>query len=121
MNEAPEHYKTHLTEEMVGSLKFQVRALASLDESAAATYRALADARRTEEYAELCPYFGIVWPAARVLAQYITTTLSQENLAGKTMLELGCGLGLPGMTAAQLGAQVTLTDFHPHAAAFIED
>jgi predicted nicotinamide N-methyase len=36
------------------------------------------------------------------------------ELEGRTVLELGAGLGLPGMLASSLGAeQVVLTDYHP--------
>jgi 2-polyprenyl-3-methyl-5-hydroxy-6-metoxy-1,4-benzoquinol methylase len=36
-------------------------------------------------------------------------------LSGERVLELGCGLGLVGITAGLCGAKVLLTDFMPHA------
>ena len=37
----------------------------------------------------------------------------RTDLPGTRVIELGCGLGLPAILAAKLGAQVTATDFHP--------
>lgn len=57
------------------------------------------------------PCWAEVWPAAIALAGY----LSGLELQGKRVLELGCGLGLPGLVAAVRGAQVTFSDYHPEA------
>ncbi|XP_053606014.1 protein N-lysine methyltransferase METTL21D-like [Plodia interpunctella] len=54
----------------------------------------------------------VVWDASLVLAKYLET-MSQNRadfLSGTKVLELGSGLGVVGLTAATLGAQVTLTD-----------
>ncbi|TYH59160.1 hypothetical protein ES332_D08G204500v1 [Gossypium tomentosum] len=49
-----------------------------------------------------------VWDSALVLSRWIPTHL---NFQGKSVLELGAGAGLPGLTAALLGAnRVVLTD-----------
>ncbi|KAM7254186.1 hypothetical protein ACFE04_031868 [Oxalis oulophora] len=49
-----------------------------------------------------------VWDSALILSQWIHTHLDFTN---KSVLELGSGTGLPGLTAAQLGARrVVLTD-----------
>lgn len=39
-------------------------------------------------------------------------------MAGKDLLELGCGLGLAGIAAAQAGARVMMTDYEEDALAF---
>lgn len=54
----------------------------------------------------------VVWDACLVLAKYLETICHQKPdfLSGLKVLELGCGLGVVGLTAATLGAQVTLTD-----------
>ena len=57
------------------------------------------------------PYYAILWPAARGLADYLWH--ERDGLKGKTVIELGCGLGLPSILAAKLGALVQATDFHP--------
>ena len=51
-----------------------------------------------------------VWHAAIRAIEYLDKHFSQELHLGATLLELGCGLGIPGMIACQLGAQVLLTD-----------
>ncbi|XVF13528.1 hypothetical protein REPUB_Repub08aG0215400 [Reevesia pubescens] len=49
-----------------------------------------------------------LWDSALVLSQWISTHL---NFQGRSVLELGAGAGLPGLTAALLGAsRVLLTD-----------
>ncbi|KAJ2947456.1 hypothetical protein O0L34_g17240 [Tuta absoluta] len=54
----------------------------------------------------------VVWDASLVLAKYLETICHQKAdfLSGLKVLELGAGLGVVGLTAATLGAQVTLTD-----------
>lgn len=68
---------------------------------------------------DLCPYFGVVWPSARALSEHLAS-LGPETFQGAQVLELGCGLALPSLIAAKLGAQVTATDFHPEVPAFLE-
>jgi predicted nicotinamide N-methyase len=54
------------------------------------------------------PFGLMLWESAVALAQYLTEhpTLA----AGKSVLELGAGLGLTGVVASHLGATVTQTD-----------
>jgi predicted nicotinamide N-methyase len=49
------------------------------------------------------PYWAHCWSGARVLAERVPRD------AGR-VLEIGCGLGLPGVTAARRGARVVLAD-----------
>ncbi|CAL8069029.1 unnamed protein product [Orchesella dallaii] len=49
-----------------------------------------------------------VWPSAPILAWYLFE--NRHHLPGKRVLELGAGTALPGVVAALLGAQVTLSD-----------
>jgi predicted nicotinamide N-methyase len=57
------------------------------------------------------PYYAILWPAAQGLAH--TLWQQRSTLNGERVIELGCGLGLPSILAAKLGATVQATDFHP--------
>ncbi len=61
---------------------------------------------------ERLPYWAMLWPASIALANYFSEL---PELAGKSVLELGAGLALPGLAAAQAGARVTLTDWYEEA------
>ncbi|MCB2225253.1 MAG: hypothetical protein KQH53_01150 [Desulfarculaceae bacterium] len=70
-------------------------------------------AASAEGEAEL-PYWTKLWPAAMVMAQFaLRLTKSKEPL-----LELGAGLGLPGLVAAAGGRPVVLSDLDPDAMEF---
>jgi predicted nicotinamide N-methyase len=56
----------------------------------------------------LLPYGVALWPSSIALALEMASR--GETLAGKTVLELGAGTGLPGIVAASFGARVTQTD-----------
>jgi predicted nicotinamide N-methyase len=54
------------------------------------------------------PYGVMLWPASLALAHEVLTRA--EQLAGKRVLELGAGTGIPGIVAATLGADVLQVD-----------
>ncbi len=58
------------------------------------------------------PLWAEIWPAARGLSQFIWENM---NFSGQKVLELGCGLGLPGIVAGLKGARVTFSDYQPDA------
>ena len=60
---------------------------------------------------ERLPYWADLWPSSRQLA----TTLLAERGEGRTLLELGCGLGLPTIAAMRVGFTVTATDYYQDA------
>lgn len=66
---------------------------------------------------ERIPYFADLWPSAIHLADYLLTY--PEMVAGKAVLEIGCGSGLSGLAAGLAGArQVVMTDYLPDALEF---
>ena len=77
----------------------------------------LLDAISPDEFAvdERLPYWAELWPSYRELARFC---LNETPLRGKTVLELGCGLGLAGIAAAAAGAHVVFTDYEPDALSF---
>jgi predicted nicotinamide N-methyase len=64
------------------------------------------------------PYWADLWPAARMLAKAI---LRQTWPAGLHALEIGCGLGLPGIAALAQGLRVTFSDYDATALRFASD
>jgi predicted nicotinamide N-methyase len=60
------------------------------------------------------PFWTQLWPSGAALARAIAT----RPLAGRRVLDLGCGLGLVGVTAALAGATVLAVDRSPEATAF---
>jgi predicted nicotinamide N-methyase len=61
------------------------------------------------------PIFGVVWPAGIALAQ----EMSQFAVAGKSILEVGCGIGLCSLVLQRRGANITASDYHPLAEEFL--
>lgn len=67
---------------------------------------------------EYMPYWCDLWPAARMLAKAI---LRHDWPPGLQALELGCGLGLPGVAAMKKGMHVTFSDYDATALRFAAD
>lgn len=63
---------------------------------------------------ERLPYWAAIWPSAMALTQH----LSEQDLSGKKVIELGCGVGLPSVVALDQGAEVTATDHYTIALDF---
>lgn len=60
------------------------------------------------------PYWADIWPSSRVLARAV----AGETGAGRTMLELGSGLGLAAIGALRAGYDVLATDYYDDALLF---
>ena len=67
---------------------------------------------------ENVPYGFLLWESAIGLAQLLAE--QPALVAGKRVLELGAGVGLAGLMAAALGAQVWQTDHQPDALALAQ-
>ncbi|MFK7848531.1 MAG: methyltransferase [Rhodothermales bacterium] len=61
--------------------------------------------------------FGVVWKAGEVLAH----EMAQFNIEGKRILEVGCGMALASLLLKCRGADITATDYHPEAGAFLTE
>lgn len=57
---------------------------------------------------ERLPYWADLWPSAIALALRVANL----DLTGKSVVELGCGLGLPSIAALSRGASVLATDHY---------
>ncbi len=77
----------------------------------------LVDAIDQETFAEdeRLPYWADIWTSSLELARWC---LEEADIKGKRVLELGCGLGLPGIAAAKAGARVVLSDYEQDALDF---
>src|SRR5947209_7919187 len=64
---------------------------------------------------EYMPYWVDLWPAARMLAKVIAR---ETWTPGQEALEIGCGLGLPGVVALSRGLRVTFSDYDATALRF---
>src|SRR5437667_4558749 len=67
---------------------------------------------------EYLPYWADLWPASRMLAKAI---LREPWAPGLEVLEIGCGLGLPGIAALAVGLRVTFSDYDATALRFARD
>jgi predicted nicotinamide N-methyase len=70
---------------------------------------ALLDRVDTEAGLEDFPYGVSLWPAAVALAKWLAQRAGE--MPGLSVLELGCGVGLPGIVARTLGAEVVQSDY----------
>jgi predicted nicotinamide N-methyase len=64
---------------------------------------------------EYLPYWTELWPAARMLGKAI---MQDSWTPGIEALEIGCGLGLPGIVALSKGLRVTFSDYDATALEF---
>jgi len=67
---------------------------------------------------ERLPYWAEVWPASVLLGRHILR--NAVTLKGKSCLDLGCGLGLTGMIASSIGADVIGFDYEWPAVRFAQ-
>lgn len=63
---------------------------------------------------ERLPYWAEVWPSGRVLCGVLATM----DLSGRTVIELGAGIGTGAMVAAMRGATALSTDWYDAAVEF---
>lgn len=61
------------------------------------------------------PLFGIIWPSGQVLAHL----MFDYEIAGKRILEVGCGIGLSSLVLNHRLADITATDCHPEVGNFL--
>src|SRR6516164_4471259 len=77
--------------------------------------QAVHDAFARDEY---MPYWADLWPASRMLAKAI---LREPWTSAAEALEIGCGLGLPGIVALSVGLKVIFSDYDACALRFAAD
>lgn len=95
----------------------------TLDLLGPANYESLVDDPRVvRRFAEdeFLPYWAEFWPACLLLADAVAGWPVVAPAASRPLvLELGCGLGLAGLVAAQRGYRVIASDYEDDALAFV--
>ena len=104
-------YTTRQFDVCLGGHDFHIRALSDLQQFADPH----GAAERAGISSSLWSLFGQVWPSGRVLAEAMSTF----DIAGKRILELGCGLGLSSLVLQRRLADITASDHHPLAQSFL--
>jgi predicted nicotinamide N-methyase len=104
-------YTTRLLTLRFGGHDYRIRALSDLQQFADPQGRAERAGISSAQWS----LYGQVWPAGRVLAQ----AMSGFDIAGKRILELGCGLGLSSLVLQRRQADITASDHHPLAEEFL--
>jgi predicted nicotinamide N-methyase len=112
-------YRLKKEREKIGSFDLEIECLDDLNKTIDQVFLYLEKLGNPQALEELCPYFGVIWPSARGLSEFISS-LPDHELQNHSVLEMGCGLALPGMIAAKRGARVLATDFHPQVPRFLE-
>jgi ETFB lysine methyltransferase len=95
-------FRTSIADVEIGDRTFSILKPANAD-----------DLIREEDFVkdERLPYWADVWPSSIVLAE----KLLELKGAGKTALELGCGVGLSTLAATTSGFDVLSTDYYADA------
>jgi len=95
-----------------GAADLQVRSLLDHQQFADAAGAAQALGISTAQW----PLFGQVWPSGLHLAAAMA---ARPLPPGERILEIGCGLALASLVCHRRGAEVTASDIHPLAGAFL--
>src|SRR5262249_11375036 len=72
--------------------------------------------------ADYMPYWAYLWPSAVLLAEWIARqpwSDQTDEPATLQVLEIGCGLGLPGLVGVARGLRVQFSDHDPAPLEFV--
>lgn len=106
-------YQVKLETHLLGSSHFEIRSLLDRQQYADPHGAALAAGISSASW----PLFGMVWPSARILANAMQT----QDLAGKRILEIGCGLALASLVIHRRLGDITASDCHPLTGDFLAE
>lgn len=112
VDEMPGYQVKHETH-LLGTSNFEIRSLLDRQQYADPDGAALAAGISSASW----PLFGMVWPSARVLAGAMQT----YDLAGKRILEVGCGLALASLVIHRRHGNITASDCHPLTQVFLKE
>jgi predicted nicotinamide N-methyase len=63
------------------------------------------------------PLFGVIWASGELLAHLMHV----HEVAGKRVLEVGCGIALASLVLNERLADITATDYHPEVEQFLRE
>ena len=104
-------YTTREHNVRIGGHSYRIRALSDLQQFSDPDHHAERAGISSAQWS----LFGQLWPSGRVLAE----AMDRYDIAGKRILELGCGLGLSSLVLQQRGANIVASDYHPLAEPFL--
>ncbi len=93
-------YKVNFEPLILGELRLNLLKITDLEP--------LLDGKDPLENPAEFPYWVKLWESALVLAEFLA---SQQYQKGCTLLDLGAGIGAPGLAAAACGCKTTLSDY----------
>src|SRR5688572_18026638 len=114
-------YKTRTEDLQIGHLRLRFTRIADpdvvLDQVADAEDRRekVSGKRRDEEELHL-PYWAELWESGLGIGQMMVA--SPQMVGGKSVLDLGCGMGLAGTVAAAMGGNVLFADLEADSLLF---
>lgn len=106
-------YQVKTESHLLGNSQFEIRSLLDRQQYADPDGIALAAGISSASW----PLFGMVWPSARMLANAMQT----QDLVGKRILEIGCGLALASLVIHRRQGDITASDCHPLTEAFLAE
>jgi len=74
------------------------------------------EAERLGISSAIWPLFGLLWPSGRILAEHMASVA----VLRRSVLEIGCGLGLTSLMMQRAGEDITASDIHPMAGRFLD-
>jgi predicted nicotinamide N-methyase len=104
-------YSTIIRTLRLGGRDYRIRSLSDLQQFADPDHHALRLGISSAQWS----LFGHVWPSGCLLAEAMAT----HDIAGKRILELGCGLGLASLVLRRRGADIVASDYHPLTETFL--
>lgn len=104
-------YRVRDTEHAIGGARYRLRVLSDKQQFADPDGHAEQLGITSAQWS----LFGQVWPAGRLLAQ----AMHRFDIAGKRIIELGCGIGLASLVLQRRGANIVASDAHPLTEVFL--
>lgn len=104
----------------VGNDLLQIEVIYDLEKARSAILASALKADIKTKSQDLCPHFGVIWPAAKALAEYMIEILD-KSFKPMQCLELGCGLGIPSLCLARRdNIQMIASDYHDYVPEFLQ-